>query len=94
MLERQDEFNPVDDAKAIELYRKHLVNVRFLVRRKPNLEMIELAYSDTLSDPGSSVERINRFLDGQLNLKKMSSIVDKRLYRNRKERSEASRNNS
>jgi len=90
MLKRQNESNPVDDVKAIELYRKHLVNVRFLVRRKPNLEMIELPYGDTLNDPGSSVERINLFLGGQMNAEGMLSIVDRRLYRNRNKRREAS----
>ena len=85
MLDRQSEPNPVDDAKAIKLYRTHLVNVRFLVRRKPNLEMIELAYSDTLSDPESAAECINRFLGGKLDQEKMAAVVDRRLYRNRKE---------
>ena len=85
MLDRQAEPNPVDDAKAVQLYRRHLVNVRFLVRRAPNLEMIELAYSDTLSDPESAAECINRFLGGKLDQEKMAAVVDKRLYRNRKE---------
>jgi hypothetical protein len=85
MLDRQSESNPVDDAKAIALYRKHLVNVRFLVRRKPNLEMIELTYGDTLSDPQESAKRINSFLGGKLNTEQMSSVIDKRLYRNRKD---------
>ena len=85
MLDRQQEANPVDDAKAIKLYRTHLVNVRFLVRSNPNLEMIELAYSDTLNDPATSAERISRFLGRNLETEKMISIVDKRLYRNRKE---------
>jgi hypothetical protein len=85
MLDRQSEPNPVDDAKAIKLYRTHLVNVRFLVRRKSNLEMIELAYSDTLFDPESAAECINRFLGGELDQEKMAAVVDKRLYRNRKE---------
>ncbi len=88
MLDRQAEPNPVDDAKAIELYRKHIVNVRFLVRRKPNLEMIEVAYSDTLSDPESVAERINQFVGGKLDQEEMAAIVDKRLYRNRKNRLE------
>jgi hypothetical protein len=88
MLDRQAEPNPVDDAKAIELYRKHIVNVRFLVRRKSNLEMIELAYSDTLSNPESAAERINQFVGGKLDQEEMAAIVDKRLYRNRRNRLE------
>jgi hypothetical protein len=86
MLNRQAEPNPVDDAKAIELFRKHIVNVRFLVRKTPNLEMIELTYSDTVGDPGSTARRINEFLGGHLEQEKMAAIVDQRLYRNRKEK--------
>ncbi|MDH3511390.1 MAG: sulfotransferase [Gammaproteobacteria bacterium] len=85
MLKRQEEANPVEDGKAIALYRKHLVNVRFLVRRKPNLEMLELAYTEVLDDPENAAGRINRFLGGNLNIQAMAAVVDRRLYRNRKE---------
>jgi hypothetical protein len=85
MLERQAEENPVEDAKAVELYRKHLVNVRFLVRRKPNFEMFELAYAEALQDPHNAAAQINRFLSGKLDTRAMSAVVDPRLYRNRRE---------
>ena len=85
MLRRQAEANPVEDAKAIDLYRKHLVNVRFLVRRKPNLEMFELTYTDTLRDPHNAAAQINRFLGGKLDIGAMSAVVDPNLYRNRRE---------
>lgn len=85
MLKRQAEANPVEDAKAIELYRKHLVNVRFLVRRKPNLEMLELAYTDALDDPANVAQRISQFLGGKLSTEAMSAVVDRSLYRNREE---------
>ncbi len=86
MLNRKAEANPVDDAKAIELFRKHLVNVRLLVRHRPNLEMIELGYTEALDDPKNSAERINRFLGRKLNTSAMAAVVDRRLYRNRKEK--------
>jgi len=85
MLKRQAETNPVEDAKAMELYRKHIVNVRFLVRRTANLEMLELAYTEALDYPENAAEQINRFLGGKLSTKAMSTVVDRRLYRNRKE---------
>lgn len=85
MLERQAESNPLEDAKAVDLYRKHLVNVRFLVRRKPNLEMLELAYTDALKDPHNAAAQINRFLGGKLDTIAMSAAVDPSLYRNRQE---------
>lgn len=83
MLKRQAETNPVKDAKAMELYRKHIVNVRFLVRRKANLEMLELAYTEALQDPRDAAEKINRFLGGKLDVAAMSAVVDPSLYRNR-----------
>ena len=83
MLDRKSESNPVDDAKAVELYRKHLVNVRFLVRRKPNLEMLELAYTDILSNPESAAGQISAFVGRNLETSAMAAIVDPALYRNR-----------
>jgi len=84
MLERQREPNPVDDAKALDLYRKHLVNVRFLVRRNANLAMLEVDYGETLKESALSASQINRFLGGKLDTDEMVSVVDERLYRNRK----------
>lgn len=84
MLDRQAETNPVEDAKAVELYRKHLVNVRFLVRRKPNFEMLELAYTDAVKDPHNAAAQLNRFLGGKLDTGAMVAVVDPRLYRNRR----------
>jgi len=85
MLKRQAQGNPVEDAKAVDLYRKHLVNVRFLVRRKPNLAMLELAYTDVLTNPQNAAEQINRFLGRKLDVRAMSAVVDPSLYRNRAE---------
>lgn len=85
MLKRQAKANPVDDAKAVDLYRKHLVNVRFLARRQANFRMLEVVYREIIDEPALCAGRINQFLGGNLDPEAMAAIVDHRLYRNRKE---------
>lgn len=83
MLQRKGEPNPVDDQKALDLYRKHLVNVKLLGRTRPNFEMLEVGYMEALGDPARAATRINRFVGGGLDVARMASAVDPTLYRNR-----------
>ena len=83
MLVHRSEPNPVSDEKAIELYRKHLVNVRLLASSRSNFEMVEVGYRDTLEDPRECAQRINGFLGGRLDIDAMVGVVDRSLYRNR-----------
>lgn len=83
MLERQQQPNPVDDAKALDLFRKHLVNVQLLVRSKRNFQLLEVAHRDALADPRRTAVAINGFLGGHLDVERMAAVVDRELYRNR-----------
>ncbi len=85
MLARQGQPNPADDARTRELYRRHLVNVRVMARRRSNIEMVEVHYAATIDAPRLAAERINRFLGGRLDTDRMAAVVDNRLYRNRAE---------
>lgn len=85
MLERRGEDNPLDDDKTKDYYLRHLVQVKFLVRNHPNMEMIEVFYSDAVKDPRAFVDRIDRFLGGGLDTAAMAKVVDAQLYRNRKD---------
>jgi len=84
MLSRRGETNPIADARARELYRRHLVNVRVLARRRPDFRMIEIEYEEVIAEPWAAAARISSFLDRPLNLEQMAGIVDERLYRNRR----------
>ncbi len=83
MLERQQQPNPVDDAKALDLFRKHLVNVQLLVRSKRNFQLLEVAHRDALAEPRRTAAAINGFLGGHLDVERMAAVVDRELYRNR-----------
>ena len=85
MLARRGETNPVTDARARELYRRHLVNVRVMARQRPNMQMVEVHYANAVSEPRAVADRVNRFLGGHLDGAKMAAVVDRNLYRNRTE---------
>ena len=83
MLARQGQPNPVDDVKARELFRRHIVNVRVMMRRQANMEMIEVHYANAIDAPHAVAARINRFVGGGLDAAAMAAVVDANLYRNR-----------
>lgn len=84
MLDRRGEENPIADAEAKESYIRHLVDVRFMVGKRTNFEMIEVEFGRALESPREFVVEIDRFLGGGLDTEAMISVVDKNLYRNRK----------
>lgn len=85
MLERLEQENPVSDEKAREHYRNHLLRVRAMLRARPNFEFIELDYRRALEDPRGFAEAVDRFLGGSLDVEAMASVVDPKLYRQRKD---------
>jgi len=84
MLDRRGEANPVEDEAAKEAYIRHLVDVRFMVRKRANFEMLEVHYTQALETPQSFVNDVNEFLGGNLDIDAMMQVVDPELYRNRK----------
>lgn len=83
MLERLGEPDPLGDAQTRALYEKHLLNVRVLMRRRPNFEVLEVRYREAVDDPPGCAARINAFLGGRLDTARMAQAVDGSLYRNR-----------
>ncbi len=84
MLDRRGEENPVEDDEAKESYIRHLVDVRFMVRKRANFEMIEVEFGRALQAPEEFVAEVNDFLGGGLDIDAMMAVVDPELYRNRK----------
>lgn len=85
MLERRGEDNPLEDAKTKDYYLRHLVQVKFMVRDRPNMDMLEAHYRNALQEPEAFVRKVDEFLGGNLDTEAMAGVVDAQLYRNRKE---------
>ena len=83
MLVRRGEENPIEDEKTVELYRKHLVHSRLMMRDASNFEVLEVDYRDALADPAAVAAAVNGFFGGRLDVARMRETVDPALYRNR-----------
>jgi hypothetical protein len=83
MLERRGEENTLDDKATKDYYLRHLVQVRFLVRNRVYIELIEVNYGEALAEPEDFVKKVDAFLDHELDTVAMAAVVDKQLYRNR-----------
>jgi len=66
-----------------EAYRNDIVRTRLLCRNRPNFELIEINYKNTIEDPAATAHRVNGFVGGHLDEAAMKEAVDGSLYRNR-----------
>ena len=86
MLDHRDEENPIRDEQAKELYRKHLISIKVHCRMAENFAFHEVHYRKALDDPQGVVSDLDQFFEGRLDAAGMATVVDKNLYRNRKEK--------
>jgi hypothetical protein len=82
MLARRGEANDTPDEKALGLLEEQVRDARFFWRR-PQFEVLELHYKDTLSSPRPQAQKIAEFLGMPMDVDKMAAVVDTQLYRNR-----------
>ena len=83
MLTRRMQPNPIADAEALELYRKHLHSTVLYAQGRTNMELLQLNYHEVVRDSQASAQQINRFVDHKLDATSMAAVVNERLYRNR-----------
>jgi hypothetical protein len=87
MIDRLGSSDAAADSEAMkEAYRNDIVRTRLLCRKKSNFELIEVSYRETVEDPRRTVDRVNEFLEGRLDVAAMGEAVDAQLYRNRRGR--------
>lgn len=84
MLERRGEENKIDDATMAALFEKHIRQVESWMHQQSNLRYIDVDYNAMLADPKPQVEKIVKFLGGQLDSPAMLAVVDPNLYRQRR----------
>jgi hypothetical protein len=83
MLDRRGEDAIEDRETMAEAYRNHLAAVKILVRKRPNLEMLEFRYDEAVKSPKEAARMVNAFLGGRLDERAMAAVIDGELYRNR-----------
>ncbi len=65
----------------VESYRKTLEKARNWGKRRHNVDIIYVNYSDVVENPGKEAKRVANFLGGEINIEKMIAAVDENLYR-------------
>jgi len=82
MLVRRGEKNDTPDERAVALLEEQVRDARFFLRR-PQFEVLELNYRETLDSPRPLALRMAEFVGEPLDVEKMTQVVDVQLYRNR-----------
>ena len=80
--EKKDEQVP--EVKMQEIFRKHLQQVKQWISERSNMQVLYVNYNEVVYDPADSLSKINAFLSRDMNLEKMSRVIDQQLYRERK----------
>ncbi|MGA1875627.1 MAG: sulfotransferase domain-containing protein, partial [bacterium] len=75
--------DPAGDEKMIRNFENHLRKIKYMLDHKPHFKVLFINHNRLLQNPAEQVVKINRFLGGHLDEKKMANVVDPSLYRNR-----------
>lgn len=78
------EDDKVEDEKMKKIYQEHLKQVNAWISKQPNIEVLYVNYNTMLENPLESLQKVNEFLGGGMDVSLMAGVVDKELYRERK----------
>ncbi len=81
-LGREDDR--VEDEKMKKIYQEHLKQVNAWIAKQPNIEVLYVNYNTMLGNPLESLQKVNEFLGGEMDVNVMAGVVNKELYRERK----------
>ena len=83
MLARRNETSRVSDAEMEAQFREHLKAIKYWLARQPNMEVLYVDYNRMMADPDAYCQKIADFISLPLDVAKMRSVPNERLYRNR-----------
>lgn len=86
MLERlgKDADHASDDRMA-DIFGKHLGHLEGWLVAQNHMEVHQVSYNEVLQQPESVLQGVSEFMGGTLDVEKMAAVVDRSLYRNRKD---------
>lgn len=73
------------DKEMGDMLLKHVDHVLRWVDKQPCMQLLEVDYNATLKNAAPHIAAINAFLGGNLDVAAMTAVVDKNLYRQRKD---------
>jgi hypothetical protein len=84
LTHREEDPDRLSDEQLTDMYDRHLESTFSWMTERPNVEYIETSFNDMLGDPAPTVQRLLQFLGEPLDRARMESVVDPKLYRQRK----------
>jgi predicted ATPase len=83
MLVNRSEASAISDAEMEEQFRKHLGAIKYWLARQPNIEVMYMDYGKMLAAPETYCNTLAGFLDIPVDVAKMQTVPNEKLYRNR-----------
>lgn len=83
MLEHRGANQTIGSDELVNLFQKHLNQVDAWFENQPHVKRLDVNYNDMLRDAFPRLENIRLFLDLELDLEKMSMVIDPSLYHRR-----------
>lgn len=83
MLARRGESSDASNERMLELFESDLWKAAYLLRRRPQFEVLELRYAEVVALPEEQGRRMAAFLGQDLDVGAMVRAVDPSLHRNR-----------
>ena len=85
MLERRNESggDAAEDRRLAGAFAAHLTRVDRELSARADCEVLHVHHRSAVERPREVAKRVNRFLDGGLDVERMAEAVDPRLYRQR-----------
>jgi len=74
----------VADEKMAKIYHEHLKQVNAWITKQQNIKVLYVNYNAMLDDPLASLEKVNEFLGGGVDVNAMAGVVNNELYRERR----------
>lgn len=83
MLLNRNESSKLDDSEMELQFRNHLTAVKAWLVRQPNIEVLYVNFNSLILEPKLWCDRISKFIDVSVDIDRMLSVPNEKLYRNR-----------
>ena len=83
MLANRNEKSGVGDAEMQEQFQKHLAAIKYWLARQPNMDVMYVDYNKMIAKPENYCQAISDFIAIPVDVSKMLTVPNERLYRNR-----------
>jgi len=83
MLANRNEKSEISDAEMQEQFQKHLSAIKYWLARQPNMDVMYVDYNKMIAKPENYCQAISDFIAIPVDVSKMLTVPNERLYRNR-----------